>query len=34
MMALVNQNGNGNGIYTAHFLYTYSNAVYIISAQG
>ena len=22
-------NGNGNGIYIPHFLYAYSNAVYI-----
>ena len=28
-------NGNGKyGIYILHFLYTYSNAVYITSVQG
>ena len=25
---------HGDGIYIPHFLYTYSNAVYIISVQG
>ena len=27
-------NGNGNGIYIPHFLYAYSNAVYITTVQG
>ena len=29
-----NGNGNGNGIYMPHFLFAYSNVVYITSVQG